>query len=157
MRKKTAKTKSSFTLLEIFICLLILGIAAGVVFWQIKGLMDRHKLYSTAHRVVSQLRELQSLAMSYQRDMELEIIQKKEGLAFIQRSDEPIKSLQRKEIALKDGCDFTFNKASSEKLKFTIYSTGRIEPLGMLEIKRKESSLFIDLSRPLLITLSDKN
>lgn len=155
-KKHSKKKSSSFTILEICICMVILGLASSIVIWQVKGLLDRHKLYNTAHCVVSQLRELQSIAMSYQRDMELELIQKKDGIAYRQKSDEPLTGFSQKEVSLNDGCELIFDKKPSPSLKFSIYSSGRIEPLGKLEVRRKDMALYIHLDRPLLITLSDK-
>lgn len=138
---------------------MILGLAAAGIGWHVKGLLDTHHLENSAYRLTLQLRELQSLALTYQSDMELEILQTEKGISYRSIIDEPLKDISLKPHALDSRCKLTFNDKEVSSLKFKISASGRIEPLGTLELRRRGAPSFasIDLTKPLLIKLRIKD
>lgn len=125
--------------------------------WRVKGLLDKHRLAGTGTRILGQLRELQSLALSYQTDMEIEFFRNGEGIAYRLLTDEPLKFIRKGEtVSMGDRSDFVFNEKKNLPFKITLYSSGWIEPRGVLEIQGKEGQLWIDFQSPLQIKLSEK-
>jgi hypothetical protein len=151
-----------FTLMELFLCIAILSLASVVVGFSVKGMYDKHTLESSGKRITMKLRELQALALSYQTDMTFELREDEKGLSYRTTTDEPLPGFDRKWVALKDHCTFTFKAQPSTLLKVEIASSGWMTPQGVLEIKRRGAnkntpSLWIDFRTPLQITLSEQS
>jgi prepilin-type N-terminal cleavage/methylation domain-containing protein len=154
--QKKMKPKRGFTLLELCVALSILLLVAGVVGWQVKGAVERHGFESSVDRFVLQLREMQSLALSYQSDMEVELSQIGQKITYHNSSDEPLKIIDRTCVHLKDVSKFLFNGKKRDALKFRISSNGSIEPSGVLHFHHKGANLYVDLSTPLLVKVTSE-
>ena len=163
--RRKRRNKRAFTLLELFICLMILSIAGGAMSWQVKGLYDHHQLNAAGRMLTTRLQELQLLALSYQTEMKLELITGKEGILYRMISDEPLLGFDRAQKMLGKDCEFKMKQNNqlkkTESQVFTIDAMGRIEPRCTLELRRREAkaeqpTLLIDLSTPLLIKSKTK-
>lgn len=148
------RVKHPFTLLELLLCLAILSIVGGVVGWHVKGLLDHHQLHNTAHRLIIQLRELQSLALNYQTELEMELLQTPQGIAYRCRTDEPLKGFNQSLVPLNDRCHMV-----EKRLLLKVFPSGRIEPAGEIKITQGNAAkkVVIDLSKPLQIKMYETN
>jgi prepilin-type N-terminal cleavage/methylation domain-containing protein len=145
--------KKAFTLIELFVALSVLLLAAGVIGWNVKGAMDRHRFLASVDQFAIQLRELQVLALSYQSDMEVEFSRKGEMISYRRKSDEPLTILDRGRVSLDGVSEVLFNGKKKDTFKLNVLSTGRIEPSGILHFKQKEENLWVDFSTPLLVKI----
>ncbi len=147
----------AFTLLEIMVCLLILAAAAGAVGIRIVSALSSHRFHVSVGDFVSQVKELQLLAMTHRTDMELRIF-KDRGEWKYQTKIEP---------SLKVGClttPFSLGAAAEvvldgkafPALPLSIFSSGRIEPRGVLEFRCREESIWVDMREPLHIKICNR-
>lgn len=159
MRK--TKLKAAFTLLELCICIAILSLSGVFIGWQVKGAIEHERFESSLQRLESELHTLQLLSMSYQTDLSL-TLSFKEGKALYQiTTDDPILSFG---TSLKDtperplGGILSFKlpkKPENQKIQFTFFSSGRIIPQDIVEIKGKRGSVWLDLRQPLQIKIEE--
>ncbi len=115
------RNKHPFTLLEIMVCIAILGLMAGAIGWNIKGLLHRSKSQHAKERLRNHLEELQILALTHQADIEVDLIVRGNKVYYKDLTDEPIKYLTGKENLLSDNCEGVSPR------KYIIHSDGRIE------------------------------
>jgi hypothetical protein len=151
------RVRRAFTILEIFICLSILLIAAVTIGWNIKGLYNHKQLESSAQQLVMKLHELESLAVSYQVEMEMEISHNEQGLTYRVSTDEPLKGFNQKPVLLKDNCHFKVGEKECSSLKIKVAPTGWIDKREVVEVYRSgvpRISLWIDLRVAPAIKLS---
>ncbi len=114
-------SKFPFTLLEIMVCIAILGLIAGAVGWNIQGLLHRSKTQHAKERLRNHLEELKIMALTHQADIELELIVRGNKIYYKDITDEPIKHLTGRENLLSDRCEGSVSR------KYHIYSDGTIE------------------------------
>ena len=147
------KKKHAFTLLEIVLCVTLLGLVAGAIGYQAYGLYVQHALEQTGRKLVIQLKELQSLALSYQTDMYLELHEDKGNYVCTCYTDEPLPFLTKESITFPNNFFIKFNKEKKNKLLFHVLSSGRIEPCGVLTLHQNDKirPFAIDLQYPLQI------
>lgn len=58
------KSKAGFTLLELILVIVILGILAGLIYPAAAEIIDKQKLHSTAKEIMSDMRRAQQLAIA---------------------------------------------------------------------------------------------
>ncbi len=150
--------RRTFTLLEIMIALVILGIIGSMTAVQVKKMVDVHRFESEVASLYISLQEAQILSATYQTDLALDFRKVGGRLTYQISSDEPfpktISLLKATELSRVEECKF--NDARSSQLHFDIYSGGRIEPRGTLAFYQGEKALWIDLQRGCLIKFSHK-
>jgi|GEM_PF-2260082 len=132
--------KSSFTLLEIMICLAILSIVGGILVFPLSGMLAHHRFHQGVKQFVIHLREMQALALNYQSDMGMIIY--KEGDRFLCKgfTDEPIKLFRPFE--LQNITALTLDKKKTPTpFKLNIYASGRISPEKVLSFIREEDAI----------------
>src|SRR5689334_6856697 len=104
----------TFTLLEIMIALVILGIIGSITAVQVKKMIDVHRFESEVTALYISLQEAQVLSATYQTDLSLDLQKVGGKLTFQISSDEPF----TKVIALSGAMrldrveDCKFNEAS---------------------------------------------
>ncbi len=157
MKRISKRTRSrNFTLIELFITLAILLLVAGIVGWNVKGAINHHRFQSSVDQFAVQLRELQSLAVSYQSDMEVEFSSEKGLIGYSRKCDEPISILNAARVSLKGVNVVLFNERKKDTLKLTVLSSGRIEPAGVLHFQQGDENLWVDFSAPLLVKVTNQ-
>lgn len=151
--------KNNFTLLEITLCLALLGLISGLLAWQIKDMIDVHRFQKHVDLLLTDMRKAQTLALTYQTDLDISIFKKDQRFFYTITTDEPIKNLaSAKEKILSGVSNLMFNDLDMEKLQLHVYASGRIEPLGVVGFLPKKKSeevegLWMDLRTPIQIKL----
>ena len=84
------KSKKAFTLLELFICIALLGTLSTVLFVQIKDFLARNQFENSVNGFHSRLQQFKIVAMSYESDIELIIYKDKEELFYKFQVNEPL-------------------------------------------------------------------
>jgi hypothetical protein len=144
-----------FTLLEIMICIVILGMVGGVLAWQAKDLVADFRFRGYARELKDELEKLQILAMTYRSDMKLELRKEEKRWKVISKTEEAaLKKEVNCERSLPYLEEITWNGKEEPVLVFDIFSTGRIEKKGVLKLVRGDAGMYVDLSMPLQIKLS---
>lgn len=147
--RKTRKRKT-FTLLELMICLVLIGTISSAVFVKGSQLVQHHRFKCAAQTFLLDLKRWRILAMTTGADVTCKI--KKEGKNFL-ISWHPDFSLAKEESSygLTETREvYLKGKAVDTLLTFTIFSSGRISSPDFLtlEPKDKENALTLDLSYP---------
>jgi prepilin-type N-terminal cleavage/methylation domain-containing protein len=153
------KRSYSFTLLEMMIALVILGLVAGLSAVHINKLINNSHFESEISNLFIDLQEAQVLAATYQTDIALEICRKKGKLYYQFSTNEPFTSQQfdrkAKPLIYTHAIKFQGKKISS--LHFDIFS-GRVEPQGILTFiqtsKEDSKTLWFDLQYGQLLKFS---
>jgi prepilin-type N-terminal cleavage/methylation domain-containing protein len=145
MRLKLKLRSRAFTLLEVAITILLVGIMGTVATFSIHDLLTTHNSAAAIDQFKNLLDELQIEALALGSDMQL-VITKKNG-HWIACSHTSEKVLRNRTIPLKGVQNITFTPP--KPLVFDIYSTGRISPAGVLCFKRKAGDIRIDFQEPL--------
>lgn len=125
----------AFTLLEIVICVAILGIIGSVIGWQAKEMIQTHRFRKSVAMLFADLRKAQMLSLCRRTDIELEIAPIKDGYSYLLRSDEPISELTKKPTKLRG-----VKKMGVGVLH--IHPSGRVTGVNALEIFQDEEQGF---------------
>lgn len=152
MKRKRAflHRKSSFTLLEIMICIAILGMVATAVAFPLTSLLARHRFTQGVKQFMVQMRSMQSLALNYQSDMGVMLYQDKEKWMCKGYTDEPISLFRSFELT--HITSVTFNEKQVKlPLKIDCFASGRIQPAGELTFFRDNDLIVVDFKNPLQI------
>ena len=146
-------TRRAFTLLEIMIALVILGVIGSVVAVQVKKMIDTHTFESEVTGLFISLQEAQVLSATYQTDLVLDIEKAGGKFSYKISTDEPFSTamVSEKPMKLSRVSSVKFNEASPARLHLDIYSGGRVEPRGTLAFYHNEKVLWLDLQRGHLI------
>jgi|GEM_PF-2576142 hypothetical protein len=148
-------SRSPFTLLELVVCIIILGCLAGVLGWQAKDMVDLYQFRGYGKKLKEEFEKLQILALTYQSDMELELKKEKGVWKLSSKTEErALKKNFNRSHTLSLVEEVVWNKKKTLREVFVIFSTGQIDRKGVLEFRRKGESFYIDLSMPLPIQLS---
>ncbi|NGX36966.1 MAG: hypothetical protein K1000chlam2_00112 [Chlamydiae bacterium] len=152
------RKKSNFTLLEIVICVAILGIAAVTVGWQMRNMLAMHHFHKNIDNLLTDLRKCQLIALSDRSDIEIRIYKMEDRYFYHLYSDTPIpffKSKPMKMIGLKE---VRQKNRPIDALTIYIYGNGRIEPNEKIQFFQNEEEGFsLDLCTPQLIELKRIN
>lgn len=158
---KRAKT-FSFTLLEICICLMIVGIAAGFLGVHVKDAIETHRFRNSIAQLKLEMQKFQVLAISHQSDLEVSIYKKKNGFFYKATTEEPkISDYACKENALAGVSRLSVNGLQeAESLQMIVYSSGRIEPLQVIGFHRRDinedaGSLWLNMKQPLQVKICE--
>lgn len=143
-----------FTLLEVVIVLMLIGMMAIFGTWSLTDLLAQHRRQSEVDELQNLMQELQIEALALQTDLELLFIKDKDKLQVSSKTAEKI--LRSRTVVLEGVREFKFQGRTKPSVVLQIFSTGRIEPQGLFEIKGKKDSFFIDVRQPLLVKFSSR-
>jgi hypothetical protein len=138
---------------------MLLGLISAVLAWQIKDMIDVHRFQKQIDHLLTDMRKTQTFALTYQTDFDLRIFKQDDQFFYTISTDEPIKNLPlKKPKALPGVVNLTFNNDDLNTLDFRVYSSGRIEPLGVVGFLPKQTTeelegLWLDLRTPIQINL----
>jgi len=155
MQSQPKRIHRPFTLLEIVIVLALIGIMAVFGTWSLTDLLAQHRRQAEVDELQNFLQELQIEALALQSDLEITFSKKKDQLQVESKTAEKI--LRNRSVVLKGLREFKFQDRSTSTQIFQIFSTGRFEPAGIIEIERVKGSLWIDVRQPILVKFSDKS
>lgn len=149
---KTSRQPRCFTLLEITIAVALLGIIATTMGWNLKGMIDTYRFRKSVSRFYHDVQKWQIMALSRRCDLTVTLSQKGQRWSYRMESPEPGLSM-KKEITLQGTQTILCSGAFKNKIIVNVCSTGRIEPIMMLEFRCQDEAISarIDLTRPLLI------
>lgn len=146
-----------FTLLEIMICLLILSVAAGAIGMRIVDALSTHRFHLAVGEFTSQVKELQLLAMTHRADMELHLFKDQGEWKYQNKSEPSLKvGSSAAPFSLSGSRAILLNGKTLTALPLQIYSSGRIEPTGVLEFQADEEKIWVDVREPLHIKICNR-
>jgi hypothetical protein len=90
MRLKSSEKRFSFTLLEVVICIALISMFASVFAWKGNNLLQHYLLRSSAKTIVREINTAHLLALSYQTDVSLKLVQKKGEIFLEWQTEEPL-------------------------------------------------------------------
>lgn len=141
-----------FTLLEIVIVLMLIGVMAVFGTSSLSDLLAQHRRQAEVDELQNFIQELQIEALALQSDLELSFIKDKDKLQVRSKTAEKI--LRDRTVVLKGVRELKFRDRITPSVTLQIFSTGRIEPQGLFEIERAKGTVFIDVRQPLLVKFS---
>ncbi len=152
MVKLLRQTSRPFTLLEVVIVLMLIGMMAVFGTWSLTDLLAQHRRQAEVDELQNFMQELQIEALALQTDLELFFIKEKDQLRVCSKTAEKI--LSNRTVVLKGVRELKFRDRIQPNVTLQIFSTGRIEPQGLFEIAREKGPVFIDVRQPLLVKFS---
>lgn len=154
------KRKKNFSLLEVLICIAILGFVASLLSWQIKDMVASHQFHKSIDQFLTDLRKIQMLALADRCDIEMKISQDNGEYSYIFTSDEALPLVKPQRNKLTGVKKITLGKLPVKKeTTLSVYSSGRIEPQEQVQFFQKgdqEKGIVLDLTTPLCIELKRK-
>ncbi len=131
------KIKRGFTLLELIVCITILGLVASSLAWNLKGLLDRSRLEHANSKFRLNVEELKMVSLTHQADSGMEFFFKEGSLYYKNYTEAPIKGLSTADHLMGKNYELLLNDKVISGCKLTIFSDGRIDPQGVLKIVPK--------------------
>jgi prepilin-type N-terminal cleavage/methylation domain-containing protein len=133
--------KRAFTLLEVIIVLVLLGLAAGVVGIRVVKSIEAKRFQSAADRLYLELEACHIRSLNTQADFFLKVESHRDRL-FLDGS------CPEMEMSFKSDwdapCDLYWNGEKFQGIVFQFASTGHMAPLGQLEFIRGEQRIVWD-------------
>lgn len=146
------KRKNNFTLLEIFVCVAILGVAAVTIGWQMKNMVASHHFHQNVSNLMTDLRQCQLLALSDRIEIDVTIHRDKEAYSYLLRSDEPDVGFSKRPKKMGGVTSIVLGNRPVENLTISIDSWGRIEQKETIKLYQDEGTgIELDATQPLLI------
>jgi hypothetical protein len=150
-----------FSLLEIMVSLAILVLVSALLGVKVTSLISEHKFNNSVQSLVDDVKQLQILSVSYGTDCAVKLYKRKGTFYYVCTSEASIPRGPLFSSHLLHGVKaVSINGKKSDSLKFTLFSTGRVDPAISLGLHREEidshGSLWIDTRKQSLITLSHK-
>ncbi|NGX45142.1 MAG: hypothetical protein K940chlam2_00285 [Chlamydiae bacterium] len=147
---RTKRAKRPFTLIEITICIVILGLMAGSIGWHFKTVVEAHTFHKHVDLLLTDLRKFQIVALAHEMDIDVHIHKDKGKFGYIAQYDEPNALCPTPSFVCLKGVE-TIKEGSLPKKELTLHITrdGRISPnimLGLYPDSESQLPLHVDLS-----------
>lgn len=144
----------SFTLLEIVICIAILGFAAVGIGWQMKSMLAIYNFDRNMGNFCTDLRKAQLVALSDRVDIDLSITKKNGHYQYVFQTDDPLPCFISKPTNLTGVALIKKGNKNLSKLQLHIYPTGRVGPEEKIAfLQQEDTGVELDLTTPLCIDL----
>ena len=160
VRKRSNKTRSAFTLLEIMLVIAILGMVASVVGWQIGTAVSAYAFQREIEEVYNAVKQSQILCLTYRTDICVHLF-REDGVFYYQlQTDEPFTEIpfDRDKKPLEKIGKITFNEKTIKELDLNLFSQGQIDPRGILGFfpknKKEDAALWMDFQGAFLLSLA---
>jgi len=123
--------KCAFTLLEVMIAVVLLAMASTIIGFRLGKALDEKQFQAAIDRLYSELESSRRLALNMQADWGV-VLEKKNDLLFVYRVCPEV--AQSSTVQWKAPCRLRWNNEEIETMSFHFSATGKIEPVGVLEI-----------------------
>ena len=146
--------KKAFTLIEMMICITLIGLLGSVMGIKAMDLLARHRFQGSLQTWLFDFQRARLLAMNQEADIVCRVRKNSRG-EFVASLESDSPSFAPSVHFLKEVKSITLDRNPQKDLCITLYSSGRADPSGLLEMQPKRSlgfSLFLDLSSPLAFT-----
>lgn len=157
-----SKKKQGFSLLEILVALSILVFISALLGVKVVNLLSEHKFKNSSGAFIEDVRHLQVLSVSHGTDCSIAIYKNKGDFYYACSSEAELKLAPFFAPRLLKGVKaLSIDQKKCDRVSFTMYSTGRIEPGSLLGLHKQEEDLlgpsfWIDARKPLVISVSEK-
>ena len=145
---KKGKKRYFFTLLEIMICLCILGAASWFYIGTLKNMLAMHKYQTSMSLLTDKIRVLQTFALVYQTDIEVHLFSDAQGVWYETSCEEPNVLAGQTRHLLPEVRSVEVNGRMADKVSFHITEEGFVWPSIRIEFKPKNSyinkTVFLD-------------
>lgn len=133
------KKRSSFTLLELMIGIVILALSAGVIGWKIDGLIQRQQFETDAGKLKNLFHHARMLALNTRADWILNLKQGTKGWsAHLICREDPERTSSFAPSSKFGPFKLFIDEKAVDQFSAVFYSGGKVEPEGTLKIKGKE-------------------
>ena len=142
------KKRSSFTMIELFICLTILGLLSGVMLFFSHNVVGHYRFHHAAQELTSHLMVTKRLAQSYQTDISFRVLQQEGKLSCYRFTDEPLPTEQHllhKNFFIGNVDAFFVNDQKLDQTTFFFSGNGWMSPMGVLTLGNKNKTVSFDL------------
>lgn len=161
MKNPIRSKRKGFTLVEIMVCLLIIGTVASWVGFKMVRFVREQEFEHGITSLFTSLRSAQIVAMASGADIRVDLKKVDEKAACIFHTLEPaLEDMEGRKIVLGNEVEFSWNEKKAPTKQLMIYSSGRIEPLGVLGFHfgedKETRKAFLDLRQPLLIKVLEE-
>ncbi len=120
------KNRKFFTLIEILICMMLLAMAGSVAIYNGGKLLQERRFSTSCEKITSEIMLTKSLALTYQIDIKLLLVQKKGKIYLTRKTDSPPNSIKVLFQIPTAFPEIVFGKIEEEK-EINFYGNGWIE------------------------------
>ncbi len=148
--------RQAFTILEILIAVTILAFASMAIGWKTYRMIERYRFQSDVKRVQSAFQYAKMLAMNTRADWVWSLMKYENGWqALLICREDPDRLTQFSTPMRFQPYTFSFDGESLVSFAFVFYSTGHVEPQGILELQTTSTEkMQVKLSVPTMELLS---
>jgi len=147
------KTKYAFTLIEILVCLLILGLASSLIGVQIRSMVADHTFNKNLDNLVTDLRKCQLIATCDQTDIELVIAKESKHYTYWIQTDDPLSCFVKKKMIMTGVEKVVENDHLTDRVTLHFYPSGRFDERILRFYQSEEKGKTIDMGTPSIIEL----
>ncbi len=153
MERKKLQNLKAFTLIEIAIALLLLGLLSSVVGLGLKDMFRAASFQKSVRHLEYELRQCQLFALLYRSDLDVKIVYEakdKKWKLVHQSPEKALRQFSKRSVTLEGITSMGWNERGAFP-SLTIFADGSVEPLGMIRLEAGKKKAWIDLTRPLQI------
>jgi prepilin-type N-terminal cleavage/methylation domain-containing protein len=144
-----SKAALPFSLIEVMIVIVLVGVVAGVCLFSLRPLYVSYRFRLEARALYELFQELQLEAMTLQSDIQVKFTDKKGKWVAQSLSEEPLLKPQT--------IDLSHIDQISNTSSMVVYSNGLVEPRGLLQLSNKEEHRCLDFRGGHLIKFWEKD
>lgn len=149
------KSRKSFTLVEILVCLLILGLASSVIGVQIRSMVADHTFNKNLENLLTDLRKCQLVATCDQTDIEVVIAKEGKHYTYWIQTDDPLPYFVKKKMIM-TGVEKVVEEGRPIKQAIVhFYPSGRFDEKVFHFYQNEEKGMTIDMETPSIIELNE--
>jgi prepilin-type N-terminal cleavage/methylation domain-containing protein len=153
-------TSKAFTLLEIMLVIVILGMVVSVVGWQIASAVGRYAFQREMEEVYDLVKQSQILCLTYRTDISVHFFRENGVFYYQLQTDEPFTEIafDREKKPLEKIGEITFNGQPVKQFALNLFSQGNIDPRGILGFypknKKEDAAVWLDFQGAFLLSLT---